>query len=118
MAGEILRNAVMITGFVFVMMLVIEYVNVLTSGRWGTGLARSRPGQYLLAALLGAVPGCLGSFAAVAMFSHRIFGLGALIAAMIATSGDEPFVMLALIPREAALLPLALFPIGIVAGAL
>lgn len=118
MAGEILRNAVMITGFVFVMMLVIEYVNVLTSGRWGAGLARSRWGQYVLAALLGAVPGCLGSFAAVAMFSHRIFGLGALVAAMIATSGDETFVMLALIPREAGLLIAALFVMGILAGML
>ena len=118
MSGEILRNAVMITGFVFVMMLVIEYVNVLTSGRWGTGLARSRWGQYVLAALLGAVPGCLGSFAAVAMFSHGIFGLGALVAAMISTSGDETFVMLALIPRTAGVLIVALFAIGVLAGAL
>jgi hypothetical protein len=115
---DILRNSVMITGFVFVMMLVIEYINVITSGRLGRRLARSSFGQYILAALLGALPGCLGAFAVVAMFSHRIVGLGALITAMIATSGDETFVMIALIPRSLLILVPALMVAGIVAGML
>jgi hypothetical protein len=113
---DILRNAVMITGFVFVMMLVIEYVNVLTSGRWGKKLAGSRAGQYVLAAVLGALPGCLGPFAVVAMFSHRIVGLGAVITAMIATSGDETFIMLAMIPKQTLILIPALMATGIIAG--
>jgi len=115
---DILRNAVMITGFVFVMMLVIEYVNVVTSGRWGEKLARNRAGQYILAAVLGALPGCLGPFAIVAMFSHRIVGLGAVITAMIATSGDETFVMLALMPKQTMILIPALMATGILAGIL
>ncbi len=115
---DILRNSVMITGFVFVMMLVIEYINVVTSGRWGERLARNRAGQYILAAVLGALPGCLGPFAIVAMFSHRIVGLGAVITAMIATSGDETFVMLALIPRQTMILIPVLMATGILAGIL
>jgi hypothetical protein len=115
---DILRNSLMITGFVFVMMLVIEYVNVITSGGWGERLARNRAGQYLLAAVLGALPGCLGPFAIVAMFSHRIVGLGAVITAMIATSGDETFVMLALIPKQTLMLIPALMATGILAGIL
>jgi hypothetical protein len=115
---DILRNAVMITGFVFVMMLVIEYLNVVTSGRWGERLARNRAGQYVLAAFLGALPGCLGPFAIVAMFSHRVVGLGAVITAMIATSGDETFIMLALIPKQTMLLIPALMAVGILAGML
>ena len=35
-----LTHALMITGFVFVMMLVIEYLNVLTQGVWQNELAR------------------------------------------------------------------------------
>ncbi len=108
----------MITGFVFVMMLVIEYINVATSGRWGERLARNRAGQYILASLLGALPGCLGPFAIVAMFSHRIVGLGAVITAMVATSGDETFVMLALIPKQTMILIPALMATGILAGIL
>jgi hypothetical protein len=115
---EVLRETILITGFVFVMMLVIEYVNVITSGAWQTRLARNRWGQYLLAAGLGVIPGCLGSFAVVAMYSHRLLSLGAVVAAMIATSGDEQFVMLALIPKTALLIFAACAAIGIAAGAL
>lgn len=36
--SDSLSHALMITGFVFVMMLVIEYLNVLTEGVWQRGL--------------------------------------------------------------------------------
>ncbi|MBN2185092.1 MAG: arsenic efflux protein [Candidatus Krumholzibacteriota bacterium] len=115
---DVLRHTVMITGFVFVMMLVIEYINVLTRGVWQGKLAKNLFGQYIIAAFLGAIPGCLGVFAVVAMFSHRVIGFGAIVAAMIATSGDEAFVMLAMIPKEALILFGILFAVGILAGAL
>jgi len=106
----------MVTGFVFVMMLVIEYLNVLTSGAWQRLLSQSRWRQYVLAAFLGATPGCLGAFVVVAMYSHRMISLGAVVAAMIATSGDETFVMLAMIPKETLLLTAILFVIGVTFG--
>ncbi|MCK4306231.1 MAG: arsenic efflux protein [Candidatus Eisenbacteria sp.] len=115
---HVFGHALIITGFVFVMMLVIEYVNVLTSGAWRKGLARNRWGQYAVAALLGAVPGCLGAFMVVGMYSHQVLTLGAVVAAMIATSGDEAFVMFAMIPRQAIALTIALLVIGMIAGAL
>ncbi len=113
---EVLKNSLMITGFVFVMMLVIEYVNVQTRGVWHSFIQRSKWLQYILAALLGAIPGCLGAFTVVAMFSHNIVSIGALVAAMIATSGDEAFVMLAMFPDKAILLFSITFFIGILAG--
>jgi len=106
----------MITGFVFVMMLVIEYVNVQSKGIWQKGLTGNKWRQYLIAAILGAIPGCLGAFTMVALFSHRLVSFGALVAAMIATSGDEAFVMFAMFPPKAALLTALLFVIGILAG--
>lgn len=115
---EVLRETLLITGFVFVMMLLIEYMNVLTSGAWQTKLAHNRWGQYVLAAGLGLIPGCVGGFAVVAMYSHRLLSLGAVVAAMIATSGDEEFVMLALVPKAAALIFAACAVIGIAVGAL
>jgi hypothetical protein len=114
----ILQHALMITGFVFVMMLVVEYLNVLTQGSWQHALVRCTWGQYLLASVLGVTPGCLGAFATVAMYSHRVLSLGAVVAAMIATSGDEAFVMLAVIPKQALLLFALLFIFGIATGAL
>ncbi len=115
---ESLTHAIMITGFVFVMMLVIEYLNVLTQGAWQQGLRGSRWRQYVLASLLGATPGCLGAFAVVSLFSHRVVSLGAVVAAMIATSGDESFVMLSMIPGKAVIIFSILFVVGTAAGAL
>jgi hypothetical protein len=115
---ESLTHALMITGFVFVMMLVIEYLNVLTQGVWQRGLRGSRWRQYLLASFLGATPGCLGAFAVVSLFSHRVVSLGAVVAAMIATSGDESFVMLSMVPETAGVIFLTLLLVGLAAGVL
>jgi hypothetical protein len=113
-----LHEAAMITGFVIVMMLLIEYINILTRGAWEERLRSNKWGQYLVAVLLGSTPGCLGAFAIVAMYSHRSVSLGAVVAAMVSTSGDEAFVMLAMIPKDAIVLFAILALVGFVAGAL
>lgn len=115
---ETFLHALMISGFVFVMMLVIEYLNVLTQGAWQEGLRGNRWRQYLLAAFLGATPGCLGAFAVVSLYSHRVVSLGAVVTVMIATSGDESFVMLTLIPQTSLTLFSVLLLVGLAAGIL
>jgi len=99
----------MITSFVFIMMLVVEYINVQSSGGWKRLFGGKPWRQYLLAAGLGALPGCLGAFTVVTLYSHGIVSFGALVATMVATSGDEAFVMFALIPRTAILITAILF---------
>lgn len=106
----------MITGFVAAMMLLIEYLHVVSQGKWSAWLARGRMGQYVLVSLLGAVPGCLGAFTVVSMYSHGVVSLGAVVAAMLATSGDEAFVMFALIPKTALVLTAALFVLAVLTG--
>jgi len=113
---KIFLNALMITGFVFVMMLIIEYVNVQSRGIWQKKLIGNKWQQYLVAGILGVIPGCLGAFTMVALFSHRLVSFGAIVTTMIATSGDEAFVMFAMFPKQAALLTVLLFMIGILAG--
>ena len=115
---DVLRNSVLITGLVIIMMLMIEYVNIHSHGKWFTKLRQNRFGQVVLGAGLGSIPGCMGGFAAVSMYSHKLLSFGALIAMMIASSGDEAFVMLAMIPRQALLLMVLLFVVGIVVGLL
>jgi len=109
-------HSLMITGFVFTMMLVIEYINVQTQGTWHQSLSKNKWLQYLIAAALGATPGCLGAFTAVTLFSHKVISFGALVTAMIATSGDESFLMLAMFPGKALLLTGVIFVIGIFSG--
>ncbi len=115
---HILAQALTITWFVAMMMVLVEYVNVLSVDRLRGVLCGSHWLQYVVAALLGATPGCLGACVVVSLYIHRSVRLGALVACMIATSGDEAFVMLAIFPRKALLLTLGLAAVGIVAGML
>jgi len=113
---NIFEETITITSFVFVMMLIIEYINVHSKGFWIKIISKNKWKQYLLASLLGAIPGCLGAFTAVALFSHRLISFGAIVAAMIATSGDEAFVMFAMFPQKAALLTIIILVLGVFAG--
>jgi len=112
------KEALMITAFVFVMMLAVEYLNVFTRGVSLKGLSRGRWRQYGIASLLGATPGCLGAFGSVALYLHGLISVGAVVGCMIATSGDEAFVMLAKFPRQALLLMGILFVLGLAIGPL
>lgn len=96
------------------MMLLIEYINVQTRGEWQKNLKNSRFKQYVLAAFLGVVPGCLGAFTVISLYSHRMVSFGALVGVMIATSGDEAFVMLSMFPQTAIWINLILFVLAIV----
>ena len=115
---ESLRTAVLVTGLVVIMMMLIEVFNVSSSGRMFSGLKHRRFGQVLLSALLGAIPGCMGGFASVSLYTHGLISFGALIAMMIASSGDEAFVMLAMFPGKSAWIFLVLFVIAVAVGLL
>lgn len=113
---DILRNSILITGLVVVMMMMIESMNIESGGKLFKGLRRTKFGQVVIAALLGSVPGCMGGFATVSLYTHKMFSFGALVAMMIASSGDEAFVMLAMIPEQALILFAILFVLAIVVG--
>jgi hypothetical protein len=100
------------------MMVIIEYLNIQSRNKWSDKLRQSPLMQILMAALLGISPGCLGAFTVVSLYTHRMMGLAGLVTVMIATSGDEAFVMFALFPGKALLLHAVLFIIAIAAGGL
>ena len=47
---DVLRNSILITGLVIIMMLMIEYVNIHSHGKWFTKLRQNRFGQVVLGA--------------------------------------------------------------------
>ncbi len=115
---DIFLNSYFITSLVIVMMIMIEFVNVGTSGRWLGHIQGHSWKQVLTGSLLGLIPGCIGGFAAVSLYSHGVLSMGGLVAAMISSSGDESFVMLAMIPKQALILFAVLFVIAVVCGLL
>jgi len=111
-----LKQALMITAFVLFMMVVIDYINVQSRNLWAKRLQQSPILQIVVAAILGITPGCLGAFTVVSLYTHRMMGVAGLVAAMIAASGDEAFVMFALFPGKAFLLQFILLGIAILTG--
>jgi hypothetical protein len=114
--SESFIRALMITFFVFMMMVIVEYINILWRGRLNE---RALPGplrKSTLASFFGAMPGCLGAYTNVTLYEHGVLSLGALLAGMIATSGDEAFVMLSMFPGKFAILTGILFVVGLLIG--
>ena len=115
---ESICTAVLVTGLVIIMMMLIEVFNVSSGGRMFSGLGRHRVGQVVLSAFLGVIPGCMGGFASVSLYTHGLISFGALVAMMIASSGDEAFVMLAMFPGKSLWIFLILFAVAVAVGLL
>lgn len=115
---SLLHTALSLTGIILVMMLLIEYLNIRSRGKWMQRINRTNLGQVLFGTLLGLVPGCMGTYFVVSLYTHGSIGFGAIIATFIATSGDEAFLMLSLIPKETLFLMVALAITAIVFGLL
>ena len=115
---DILKESLLITAIVTALMLLIEYLSYRTEGKIVTLLRRSKVGGVVAAAVLGVIPGCVGGYITVSMYSRRVFSFSALLAMMIASTGDEAFVMLAMYPVTALWIFLGLFALAIVVGLL
>lgn len=116
--GMILEETLVVTGFVLIIMLLVEYTSTLG---WFQRLRPARrPGalQVFTAALLGLIPGCFGTFAVVTLHVHGRLSFGALLACAICTTGDEGFVIMAVEPWVAFSLNLLLLVTGSLAGVL
>jgi hypothetical protein len=113
---NVVKQSLTITLFVFAMMLILDYFNVLTRGRINVIIKGRSWRQYIVSSFLGATPGCLGAFLNVSFYVHGLISFGALVGGMIATSGDEAFVLLAMVPKQALLLFALLFVFGTVLG--
>lgn len=113
---SIIFNTLSITALVMVMLLLVEFINVSSSGKIMEKLQNKPLLQIIIAAFLGLIPGCIGGFAIVSLFTHKLLSFGALVAGMITGFGDEAFVLFAISPKWTLILAACLLPIGIITG--
>src|SRR3990170_6210300 len=114
---KLLKDTLQVTLLVAVMMIAVDLINVFTKQKLESFFKNARKyRQYILASLIGVVPGCIGGFTNVSLYVHGLISFGALAGSMIAVSGDEAFVMLAMFPKDAVILFAVLFVIGIFSG--
>jgi hypothetical protein len=115
---DILFHALEITAIVFVMMLIIDWVDVQTRGKIPKLIANRRRYQYLVAGFLGITPGCMGAYMNVSLYMHGYLSLGAIVGGMIATNGEASLVMFAQFPRTALILHIVMFFLAIAYAAM
>ena len=113
---DVVGQIVVITFFVLSMIMVLEYLNVFSKGHVHSFMQRNKSLQILISAFLGVIPGCIGTYTAVSLYTHNVIGFGALIANLIATTGDEAFWMMSKMPDKALLIFVGLFALAVVAG--
>lgn len=112
----IMQQTLIIVAFVIGLMVIIEYINVKTDGLWSKRLQASPWVQIIIGALMGIIPGCLGTYTVVSLYVHRVVNFPALMAALIATAGDEAFFMFSLFPGDALKITIILFVASIIIG--
>ncbi|MCX7953738.1 MAG: arsenic efflux protein [Bacteroidales bacterium] len=98
---EITQKTIFISSIVLMLLIVIEYVFLTSFGNLNVWLKKRKSLQIILAALLGISPGCAGAFAVVNFYTHNVFYFPALLAAFIATFGDEAYFILSTSPLTA-----------------
>jgi hypothetical protein len=114
---KVILETLQITLLVTVMMTVVDAVNIWSRGKISSLLkGKKKSRQYVVASFIGAIPGCFGGFTDVTLYMHGLISFGALAGSMIAASGDEAFVMLAMFPETAIILFIILFIIGTIGG--
>ena len=91
-----LNASIKITLIILVMMIIVELLVLKLKGKI-EGLANKRKtAGYLVSSFFGIIPGCIGTFAMDSLYMSGLLSFGGIIAVMVATSGDEAFVMLGL----------------------
>lgn len=118
MFADVLKESLEVCMLVMLMMSLVEALDLEHNSSFRKVFRKSRIGQVGLGALIGAIPGCVGGFAVTSLYNRGLVSFGALVAMMVASSGDEAFVMLSMFPRKAVMVICLLVCIAFVAGLL
>ncbi len=109
---------------IFVLMIIVELLVLRYRNKIISLMNRNKYLNYVLSSFLGSVPGCVGTFTADSLYMSGLAGFGSIVAVMVATFGDETFLMLSMaaagkIPLDIVIILVAsLFVLGIAAGAI
>ena len=117
--GETIRNSmvdayIQVSVFVGFTLFIFIGLDSLTKFNIKIFLSKSKKFNFLIASLLGALPGCGGAIIVVTQYIQGRISFGALVAVLTATMGDAAFLILAVEPSTGLLI----FLIGIIFGSI
>ena len=117
-----LKESIAITGLIFILMIIVEAFVLRFKESIISFLKKRRFLEYGVSSFFGIIPGCMGTFAMDSLYMAGLIGFGGIVAVMVATSGDEAFLMMSLAMKGeiswGLLISLTalLFSLGIFAG--
>jgi len=88
--------SIQITLIIFVLMILVELLVLKYQSKIISLISKNKFFGYLISSFFGIVPGCVGTFAMDSLYMSGLLGFGGIVAVMIATSGDEAFMMIAM----------------------
>jgi hypothetical protein len=113
---NIVIQALAVTILIVMLMIITEFIN-LQLNRTKRLLKPLHPlAQIVLAALIGLIPGCVGIFIVISLFTHGKLSTAALLAACITALGDEAFFMFAFVPCQTLYIIAIIFALAVAAG--
>ncbi len=84
---SIFEHALMISFFVFVMMLLVDFIDLVTNKRISDIIKGGKFRQYTLSSFFGAIPGCLGALMNVSLYVRGIIGFGLSVGGLLFAMG-------------------------------
>ena len=115
--GNIIRQSMtdaylQVSVFVGFTLFIFIGLDTLTNFDISKFLSKTKKFHVLIAALMGALPGCGGAIIVVTQYIQGRIGFGSLVAVLTATMGDAAFLLLAIEPSTGLLI----FVLGAVVG--
>jgi len=92
-----LQASVEITLIIFILMVVVELLVLKYKEKIIEFTQKNKFLSYITASFFGSIPGCVGTFAMDSLYMAGLLGFGGIIAAMVATSGDEAFLLISMV---------------------
>ncbi len=116
------KESIFITSIILFLMIIVEIVVLKYQNNIIKFLKNNKLIGYVVSSFFGIMPGCIGVFAMDTLYMSGLLGFGGIIAAMIATTGDETFILISMATKGEIswniilVLMFVLFIVGIVGG--
>jgi hypothetical protein len=94
-----LLASIKITSIIFVLMFIVELLVLKYQAKIVAFVKKNTFLSYLVSVFFGIIPGCVGTFVIDSLYMSGLISFGGIVAVMIATSGDEAFLMIAMATR-------------------
>ncbi|MEG2178625.1 MAG: putative manganese transporter, partial [Bacteroidales bacterium] len=114
---EPLAESLKIVSFVMIIMMLMEFVSLWRHTKMKNKSPKKGSFAQLFSATgLGLIPGCVGGFTVVSLYTHGMFNFGSVLATSFTALGDDAFRMFSIMPITTLWVSLALVGLALIFG--